>query len=216
MALVELMIAGRVSSVSITERSSDAWTMEQVVWVMKSNSAAFGRLRFSSVKVESMPPPSLTPGNTGARSLRDLLDRRLLRTLRAGLPGFQVGGARDDNRIDLQARALRGRCNGLERRLSVGFVRNDDLKDDLRGGGFGRLPDPLELRESRAVPQIGMTDEEARLQRPQGVNRRRRRFDLVMGQRNAEFRHAKRKALTQYDRDRAAHPCSCQPRCRLL
>jgi hypothetical protein len=30
---------------------------------MKSNSATFGRLRFSSVKVESMPPPILTSGN---------------------------------------------------------------------------------------------------------------------------------------------------------
>jgi hypothetical protein len=51
-----------------------------------------------------------------------------------------------------------------------------------------------------------MTDEEARLQRPQGVDRRRRRLDLGMGQRNAEFRHAKRKALTPRDRDRAAYP----------
>ena len=64
MALVDAMIAGRVSSVSIIDRSSDAGTIEQGVWVMKSNSAALGRLRLSSVKVESMPPPSFTPGNT--------------------------------------------------------------------------------------------------------------------------------------------------------
>jgi hypothetical protein len=45
------------------DRSSAAWTIEQVVWVTKSNSAAFGRLRLSSVKVESMPSPTLVPGN---------------------------------------------------------------------------------------------------------------------------------------------------------
>src|ERR1700722_3556670 len=63
MALADQMIAGRVSSVYITDRSSAAWTIEQVVWVMKSNSAALGRLRLSSVKVESIPPPSFGPGN---------------------------------------------------------------------------------------------------------------------------------------------------------
>ena len=98
-----------------------------------------------------------------ARGRCNVLDRRLLRTLCAGLPRFQVGGAGDDDRIDLQARALRGCCDGFKRRYRVGFVRNDDLNDHLRSGGFARLPDPLELRESRAVPHIGMTDEKAGL-----------------------------------------------------
>src|SRR3984957_17574920 len=63
MALVDSIIAGRVSSVSITDRSSAAWTIEQLEWVMKSNNVAFGRLRLSSVKVERIPPPSFGPGN---------------------------------------------------------------------------------------------------------------------------------------------------------
>ena len=69
MARVDPMIAGRVSSVSITDRSSAAWTIEQVVWVMKSNSSAFGRLRLSSVKVESMPPPIFASGNAARAAL---------------------------------------------------------------------------------------------------------------------------------------------------
>jgi len=44
------MIAGRVSKVSITDRSSAAWTIAVVVWLTKSNSAALGRRRLSSVK----------------------------------------------------------------------------------------------------------------------------------------------------------------------
>ena len=63
----------------------------------------------------------------------------------------------------ISRRALRGRCDGFKRRYRVGVVRNDDLNDHLRSGGFARLPDPLELREGRAVPHIGMTDEKAGL-----------------------------------------------------
>ena len=140
------MIAGRVSSVSITERSSAAWTIEQVVWVTKSNSAGFWPLAVELGEGGEHAAAEFDARKRGARRLRDLLDRRLLRALGAGLPGLQVGGARDDNRIDLQARALRGRGDGLERRRGVGFVGNDDLQDDLRGGGFGRLPDSSRTR----------------------------------------------------------------------
>src|SRR6185312_14348244 len=86
----------------------------------------------------------------------------------------------------------------------VDLVGNDNLKDGLRADSFARLPDPPELGESCALPQIGMTDEKTGLQRTQGVNRRRRCFDLVMGRRDAEFRHLKRKVMTQFDHDGAA------------
>ena len=51
----------------------------------------------------------------------------------------------------ISRRALRRRGDFLKRRSHVGLVRNDHLEDDLRRGGFGHLPDRLELRESRAV-----------------------------------------------------------------
>jgi len=47
-----------------------------------------------------------------------------------------------------------------------------------------------------------MTDEEVLPQRPYGVNGGEHRFDLVVGQRGAKFRHAKWKVLTQFERDR--------------
>ena len=123
----------------------------------------------------------LRPWKRRARGRRNVLDRRLLGTLGARLPGFQIGRAGDDDRIDIQARALRCCGDGLKRRPCVGVVGNDDLKDDLRGGGFADLPDPFELGDSHARPHIGMTDEEARLQHAQGVNGSGRRFDLVVG-----------------------------------
>ena len=64
MLRVEAMIEGIDSSVSITEMSSAAWTMGQTLWVTKSNSPFGTGLRFSSVKKDSMPPPSVMPGNS--------------------------------------------------------------------------------------------------------------------------------------------------------
>ena len=64
MLRVEAMIEGSDSSVSITEMSSAACTIGHTVWVMKSNTPLGAGLRFSSVKNDSMPPPSVTPGNS--------------------------------------------------------------------------------------------------------------------------------------------------------
>ena len=47
---VDLMTWGSASSVSITEVSSAACTIGQVVWTTKSSCSAGGRLRLSSVK----------------------------------------------------------------------------------------------------------------------------------------------------------------------
>ena len=142
-----------------------------------------------------------------ARGRCNILDRRLLRTLRAGLPRFQVGGAGDDDRIDLQARAPGRRGDLLKRRSHVGLIGNDHLEDDLRRGGFGRLPDRVEVGESRAVTYVGITDEEAWAQRTQGVHGGRRCFDSFIGQCDTEFGYAQWKALAQFDRYDPARLC---------
>ena len=204
MALVEAMIAGRVSSVSITDRSSAAWTIEQVVWVTKSKSAAFGRLRLSSVKLESMPPPSFAPGKAARAAAGDRPRPSAARAAwrRAARISGRRRSRRRPNRCS-RPRALRSRGDGLQSdALGVDLVGNDDLKDDLRGGGFADLPILSNSETAALVPHIGMTDEEARLQRTQGVNGGGRRFDLIVRQRDAEFGHPKRKVSTQFDRDR--------------
>ena len=47
----------------MTVRSSQAWIRVEVACVTKSSSSPGGRLRLSSVKLDSMPPPIRTPGN---------------------------------------------------------------------------------------------------------------------------------------------------------
>ena len=139
MARVDPMIAGRVSSVSITDRSSAAWTIEQVVWVMKSNSSAFGRLRLSSVKVESMPPPSFASGNAARAALA------IASTV--GFSGRSAPGCQDfrsaalETTIESMVRPARfaAAAAACERHARVDLVRNNDLEDDFRCRGFARL-----------------------------------------------------------------------------
>ena len=167
------------------------------MWVTKSNSAAFGRLRLSSVKVESMPPPSATPGNAARAAFAMSSTVGFSGSLGARLPGFEIGGAGDNNRIDLQvARALRPLATDLKRRYSASASSGTTISRTIFAPAVSlNCRIARKLRDTPALPHIGMTDEEAWLQRTQGVNGGRRRLDLVIGQRHAELRHAKRKVL---------------------
>jgi hypothetical protein len=75
-----------------------------------------------------------------ARGRCNVLDRRLLWTLRA--PGCHDlrSEALETTTASISRRALRRRGDFLKRRSHVGLVRNDHLEDDLRRGGFATCP----------------------------------------------------------------------------
>ncbi len=115
----EAATAGSDSSVSITERSSPAWTFGVVQNVTKSIRSSGGRLRLSSVNVLSMPPPRRTPGNA-RRAARN--------TASAGGQGGQAlpGGVLFRSAAGETAMAVtfRPACRTCSAALSLSFLKS--------------------------------------------------------------------------------------------
>ena len=130
------MIAGSASSVSITERSSAACTIGQVVWVTKSSSSAGGRLRLSSVKYEKTPPPSRAPGKAA----------------RAAAQIAEAGGTSSPLR-PADARQVRGRRHGNDGGREAG--RGDGFGDRLQLGNGGSRPGDDDLDPQFGAGRLG-------------------------------------------------------------
>src|SRR5918996_863507 len=173
-ARVERTMCAIDSRFSMTVRSSQAWTRVEVAWVTKSSSGAGGRLRLSSVKLESMPPPIRVPGNAlRVAPIRSSQDRT---PSGGGVPGF-----------------VRRACG----------ARNDDLEDHLGADPLGELAVARQrLLEARGA-QVDPAVQVPRPRLLDDIRDRQRELGVLGQDAEPEPRHRPRRAAER-DRDRPA------------
>ena len=123
----------------------------------------------------------LYAGKSSARGSADLFDRRFLGALCAWLPRFQIGRARDDDRLERQARATNGFGDRRQRSGGVPLVGDDDFEDDPSGNRLRDLSISFELGEPPPVARIDVADKKVWIESAQGVRGGERRLRLFRG-----------------------------------